>query len=243
MELNLIYRAILENMHEEVYVRDLDMNIIYINPAAEKLVVVDETGQPVDSHVLLLLVIDLYLQTHESKKIAVPVAASMGAEEIAGEHGVEVIRVANDHLSMMEIFRRGEVDFVGGTRGGFIFPGFQMGSDAVLTTVKILEMMAQTRSRLGSLRQKFAKLSRVSLSVPCPWSKKGTVMRQLIINSEDKNRQLIDGVRIFEDNGWVLVTPDRITASFIVLAESDSHENASNLADRYRTFVEQYQLT
>ncbi|UCE25703.1 MAG: NTP transferase domain-containing protein [Candidatus Zixiibacteriota bacterium] len=214
-----------------------------INPAAEKLVVVDESGQPIDSHLLLLLVIDLYLQTHESKKIAVPVAASMGAEEIAGQHGVEVVRVANDHLSMMEIFRRGEVDFVGGTRGGFIFPGFQMGSDAVLTTVKILEMMAQTRSRLGSLSQKFTKLSRVSVSVPCPWSKKGTVMRQLIINSEDKNRQLIDGVRIFEDNGWVLVTPDRMTASFIVFAESDSQENASQLADRYRNFVEQYQLS
>ena len=118
-----------------------------------------------------------------------------------------------------------------------------MGSDAVLTTVKILEMMAQTRSRLGSLRNKFADLHRVSVSVPCPWSKKGTVMRQLIINSEDKNRQLIDGVRIFEDTGWVLVTPDRTTASFIVLAESDGRENASRLADRYRTFVEQYQLS
>lgn len=37
MELDRIYKVILENMTEQVYVRDLDMNILYINPAAEKL--------------------------------------------------------------------------------------------------------------------------------------------------------------------------------------------------------------
>lgn len=37
MELNQIHQAILENMSGEVYVRDLDMNLLYINPAAERL--------------------------------------------------------------------------------------------------------------------------------------------------------------------------------------------------------------
>ncbi|UCD64308.1 MAG: NTP transferase domain-containing protein [Candidatus Zixiibacteriota bacterium] len=214
-----------------------------INPAAEKLVVVDETGTPIDNHVLLLVVTDMYLETHKCKKIAVPVGASMGVEDIAEKHGVEVVRVANDHLSMMEIFRRGEVDFVGGTRGGFIFPGLQMGSDAILTTVKILEMMAATRSRLGTRRTGFEYLNRQTASVPCPWSKKGTVMRQLIINSENKSRQLIDGVRIFEDDGWVLVAPDRLKASFNIFAESKNKGEAAKLAERYKNLVEEYQLS
>jgi PAS domain S-box-containing protein len=37
MDLSRTYRIVLENMKEEVYVRDLDMNIQYINPAAEAL--------------------------------------------------------------------------------------------------------------------------------------------------------------------------------------------------------------
>ena len=37
MELNLMYKAILDNMNEEVYVRDLDKNLLFINPASEKL--------------------------------------------------------------------------------------------------------------------------------------------------------------------------------------------------------------
>jgi mannose-1-phosphate guanylyltransferase/phosphomannomutase len=219
---------------------NFDLGII-INPAAEKIAVVDENGQPLDSQMFLLLITDLYLRTNKCKKIAVPVAASMGVEEIARQYGVEVIRVGSDHLSMMEIFRRGDVDFVGGTRGGIIIPGFQMASDAMFTTVKTLEMMAKTKTTFGDLRKKYEHYIRKEAFVPCPWSKKGTVMRQLIINSAEKDRQLIDGVRIFEDNGWVLLTPDRITASFKISAESNSVNDTDSLISKYTSIVNQYQ--
>ncbi len=212
-----------------------------LNAAAEKLTVVDDRGRPIDSQLLLLVVVDLFLRTHEARKIAVPVSASMGVEEIASRHDVEVIRVANDHYAMMDIYRRGEVDFVGGTRGGFIFPGFQSGADAMLAAVKLLEMMARTKDSLARLRTRYEGLIRQELSVPCPWSKKGTVMRKLIVGSVDKRRELIDGVRIFEDDGWVLIAPDRWAAAFNIQAESRSTEGAHRLIDRYRNIVVQAQ--
>jgi len=213
-----------------------------LNPAAEKLSVVDESGRPVDSQLLLLMVTDLYLQTHDVKRIAVPVGSSAGVEEIAARFDVEVIRVSNDHLSMMEIYKRGQVDFVGGTRGGFIFGGLQLGSDAMLTTVKILELLARTKTRFGAIRSRYEHLRRETALVPCPWNKKGTVMRHLIINSADQERQLIDGVRIFEEEGWVLVTPARTAAAFSLTAESTGSEQARQLIKKYRTLVEQFQL-
>jgi mannose-1-phosphate guanylyltransferase/phosphomannomutase len=142
---------------------------------------------------------------------------------------------------MMDARRKGQAEFVGGTRGGFIFPGFQMGADAVLAAVKILEMLARTQTRVGELRRKYEHFVRRSVSVPCPWSKKGTVMRRLITDSSHKKRQLIDGVRIFEETGWVLVAPDRMKASFNILAESLSDSDASRLIKQYRTLVEEGQ--
>ncbi len=214
-----------------------------LNPAAEKLSIIDENGKPMDSQLFLLIVLDLYLRTiaHKVSKIAVPVAASMGVEDIAANYGVEVIRVANDHLSMMEVYRRGDVDFVGGTRGGFIFTGFQMGADAMFTLVKVLEMMARTKSRFGGLREKFEHFNRQSVYVPCPWTKKGLVMRKLITSSDDKERQLVDGVRIRDNSGWVLVIPDREKAAFGIHAESPSREETIRLIDRYRALVKDWQ--
>jgi len=214
---------------------------IALNPAAEKLTVVDESGRPIDSQMLLLLVLDLFLRTHRAAKIAVPVSASMGVEEIAREHSTEVIRVADAHRAMMQVCREGEVGFVGGTRGGFIFPGFQKGADAILSTAKILEMMASTNVCLAELRPKYELYVRQTASVPCPWSKKGRVMRRLITNSTNKKRELVDGVRIFEDNGWVLVAPDRFKASFNILAESTSRDETAGLVDRYRGLVKKCQ--
>ncbi len=211
------------------------------NAAAEKLTVIDETGTPLDPQLLLLIVTDLFCQTSSPKRIAVPVGASMGIDEIARRHGVEVIRTAGDHLAMMDARRKGQAEFVGGTRGGFIFPGFQMGADAVLAAVKVLEMLARTQTRVGELRRKYEHFARRSVSVPCPWSKKGTVMRRLITDSSHKKRQLIDGVRIFEETGWVLVAPDRMKASFNILAESLSDSDASRLIKQYRTLVEESQ--
>lgn len=212
-----------------------------LNSAAEKLTVVDENGKPIDNQLLLLTVTDLYLQTHRPQKIAVPIGASMGIDELAQAHGAEVIRVVNDHRGMMEAKMKFGVDFVGGTRGGFIFPGFQLGADAIYASVKILEMMAQTKLHLGQIRKQHEHYVRETVSIPCPWSRKGLVMRKIITETDDKKRQLIDGIRIFENNGWVLIAPDRMKASFNILAESRSKKDTAQLINRYRAYVEECQ--
>jgi len=54
-------------------------------------------------------------------------------------------------------------------------------------------------------------------------------MRKLITYTHDKNRQLIDGVRIFENGGWVLVSPDNLTAAFNIMAESESSDKVDEI--------------
>ncbi|MEW5796917.1 MAG: sugar phosphate nucleotidyltransferase [Candidatus Zixiibacteriota bacterium] len=220
-------------------VRSLNADVGFrINPAAEKLTVVDENGRPLDDQILLMIVTELYLQTHHPKRIAVPVAATMGIEEIAERYGVEVVRVTNDHQAMMKIHNSGGADFVGGTRGGFIFSRFHSGADAMFALIHILEMLAQTRGRLSHLRTNYEHLVRQTVTVPCPWSRKGMVMRRLITESANKRRQLIDGVRILEDDGWVLIAPDRFNAAFSIFAESTSRKTTESLIRNYRTVVE-----
>lgn len=141
----------------------------------------------------------------------------------------------------MEIHNSGRVQFVGGTRGGFIFSRFHSGADAMFSLVRLLELLAKTHGRLGQLRKNYEHLIRQTVSVPCPWSRKGKVMRKLITDSENKRRQLIDGVRIIEDDGWVLITPDRSKATFNILAESRSQKVTESMIANYRTVVENCQ--
>ncbi len=223
-------------------VKTLDANIGFIiNSAAEKLTVVDEYGKLIDNQLLLMIMTDLFLRTHPANRIAVPVGATMGIEEIASKYGVEVLRVRNSHLAMMDAYQRGGIDYVGGTRGGFIFPTFQLGTDAVLAAIYILEMLARQKTGLAELRGGFEKYLRAESSVPCPWAKKGQVMRKLISYTDNKNRQLIDGVRVIENGGSVLIAPDNLAAAFNIFAESESQDFVDKMISQYRTLIEESQ--
>jgi len=223
-------------------VKSLNADVGFLfDPGAEKLSVVDEQGEIINSDLLLLIVTSLFLRCTQARKIAVPVVASMGVEEIAQEYGVKVIRVRNDHLAMMDALSDLGVDFVGGTRGGFIFPGFQLGADAMFDVAKILELLAKNGRSLGVLRKRWDKFFMVKAAVPCSWGKKGQVMRELSKYTENLDRQLVDGVRVIQDDSWVLVTPDRKKATFHIYAESTDQAKAETLLREYSHKVKEWQ--
>jgi len=165
----------------------------------------------------------------------------MGVEEIASQYGVDVIRVRDDHQAMMYAKSELDVDFVGGTRGGFIFPGFQLGADAMFASVKILELIAKSGNTLSTLRKKYSDLVMKSEDVPCNWRKKGQVMRNLIQKTADENRQLVDGVRILKDDGWVLIAPDREKDLFHIYAESRNKKTTQLYIDEFKKKIKKMQ--
>lgn len=222
-------------------VKSLNSDVGFLlDPGAERILAVDEKGEFISSDLLLLIVTSLFLSSNKAQKIAVPVVASMGVEEIASEYGVKVIRVRNDHLGMMDALSSLKVDFVGGTRGGFIFPGFQLGADAMYDLVKILELMAKTKKRFGDLREELDKYYWIKEVIPCDWSKKGQVMRELSRSTEKFNRELIDGVRILLDDSWVLVAPDRRKANLYIYVESKNKTRAEKLFQEYAQKIEEW---
>jgi mannose-1-phosphate guanylyltransferase/phosphomannomutase len=223
-------------------VRSIKVDVGFLlDVGAEKIKVVDERGEVIDDNLLLLIVISLLLNSQKIKRIAVPVVASMRVEEIAREYGVEVIRVRNDHLAMMDALSSHKVDFVGGTRGGFIFSGFQLGADAMFDVIKILELMAKSTKRISQLKNESKKYFLLSQTVPCPWDSKGKVMRKLMEFSQGKERQLIDGVRVIMDNAWVLIVPDRQTASFDIFVEAKTKFQAEKLLKESARKVKKWQ--
>ena len=92
--------------------------------------------------------------------------------------------------------------FVGGTKGGFIFTDFFFATDAMYSVAKILEMMAQTgqAARRSSTRS-IPRLPRARRNVNCSWEHKGKVMRHIMHDTEGQRRDLVDGVKVYLDDG------------------------------------------
>jgi mannose-1-phosphate guanylyltransferase/phosphomannomutase len=215
-----------------------------LNPGAERIWLIDERGKLLSDNRLLSIVTKLFLTVNAKKvkKIAVPISASLEVDLIASEYCVEVVRTKNSHYGMMEaVLKDPEIKFVGGTKGGYIFPEFLFASDGMFAISKILELMALTELKIGEIEEKMPKLCLKRLSIPCPRDLKGKVMRYATLESEKFKRQLIDGVKIFfDDLTWILILPDRQRSEVHLFVESNDEKMVDKLIAEYSEKVKSW---
>ncbi|MFN8367516.1 MAG: sugar phosphate nucleotidyltransferase [Candidatus Kapaibacterium sp.] len=214
-----------------------------IDPGAERIALIDDRGYWFSSMRLVTIVTKLFLETNKHRghyRIAIPVEATKEIDIIATDYDVEIVRIKNSHAAMMESTRDTSIVYVGGTRGGFIFTEYMFAADGLFSIAKILEMLAQTGNSLHELDKALPKRHQSKVALPCPWESKGTVMRRAMEFSENKERLLVDGVKVFEGNDSVLLIPDKERGEFLVIAESDDLERAKDLSDEYAQLVTQW---
>jgi phosphomannomutase len=58
--------------------------------------------------------------------------------------------------------------------------------------------------------------------------------------SENFPRLLIDGVKIFMDDDWALLIPDKERPIFHIIVETGNHEESAALAREYETLVREW---
>jgi mannose-1-phosphate guanylyltransferase/phosphomannomutase len=212
-----------------------------IDTGAEKVFIIDEKGNRIANETALLLVANLIMREMKEGSIGVPVNVSAVAERLAKPHGVQVRRLRTAPRYVAEASREAGVKFVGDGIGGFIFPEFQANYDAMFAIVKIMELMARYNVSLHAQSQEVPSFETFHLKVPCPWDKKGLVMRKAIEAVQGMNHELIDGVKVFLDGAWVLMLPDPDEATFHLWVEAASKNQARTLMKEYSQKIHAWQ--
>jgi mannose-1-phosphate guanylyltransferase/phosphomannomutase len=212
-----------------------------IDASGERLYMVDNKNNIYDSHEELFLLTKLYLETHKVNQVAFPIGATMAVSMLAREKGVREVRTESTHLAMMQAALTNGIDFVGGTRGGFIFPEFGFGCDAMYALMKTLEMLAKLDINLSDLEPHIPRFTRLHKDVECPWHKKGQVMRNLIESTKDMPRDVIDGVRVITQDAWCLITPDPEEPIFSLTVEARTETRAEDFLSEYEDLVRKWQ--
>ncbi|GAC1402337.1 MAG: mannose-1-phosphate guanyltransferase [Candidatus Velthaea sp.] len=195
----------------------------------ETFALVDDRGRIVEGDKLLALLTLLVVRAKPNAHIALPVTVPRGIEELAEAHGATVLRMKSDRRTIMAQAAkdRAHIDFAGS--GGFeaIFPEFQPAVDAQYAAVKLMELLALEKRKLSDLVDMLPEWHVARRSIPVPWERKGEVMRTLMDEQKNGNVELIDGIRVNLDGGWVLVLPDASDPTVNVYAEGQSDEEAS----------------
>jgi mannose-1-phosphate guanylyltransferase/phosphomannomutase len=212
-----------------------------IDTGAEKVFLVDERGRIVPDELSMVLVADLVMRTHKKGTIAVPVHVSSVIDTLAARYDIKVKRTAANARQIGAAAREKDIIFVADCSGGFIFPEFQPAFDAMYAVGKILEMMAKETLHMNRISREIPAFEVLHKKIPCSWDKKGQTMRYAIEEAKGKKAELIDGVKIHFENGWVLLLPDADEAYFHIWAESGDEKAAKELLREYADKVRKWQ--
>ena len=202
---------------------------VLIDHDAESFTLVDENGRVIAGAQLLILLTRLVANAYPNARIAVPVTAPQAVEEVARQFGATVIRAKSDRRSLMALAQNEaeRLTFAGGARYEVIFPEMHAAFDALYAVAKVLELLAAENHRLSEINATLPHWHMATRVVACPWEHKGRVMRSLIDEQRNGHIELLDGLRIEHDDGWVLVLPDASDPAFKIYAEGSSDEAAN----------------
>jgi mannose-1-phosphate guanylyltransferase / phosphomannomutase len=208
--------------------------------ASERVILIDELAREIPPDTSLYLLVGLVAKHYAGRgKIVLPANVSRAAEEIAAEHGMEVVHAGITEAGLVEAAAHPDVVFAGSPDGGYAFPGVQPGFDAVMSLAKVLELLALEQEPLSELCEAVPATALIHQRAPVPWSLKGLAMRELSERVKDVRVEHADGIRIEENGGWAQLVPDPDEPLFHIYAEGVDGSESAELAQRYRALLDE----
>lgn len=229
--------------HLSYVVKSLHYDIGFmIDAGGEKIWIITKEGKILEGDRFLVLVLKMFLMvTDNVRKIAVPVQVTHEVDIVAKEFGVEVVRVKDAHYSMMKACDDPDVSFVGGNRGGFLFPDFLYSTDGMFSVAKILELIALSNQSLDKLNKTTPKLVKLKENIICTKEEKGTILRKFMEDTVQYKQELIDGVKIFINRDTnVLCIPDKDKNLVHLNVESSTEKMSKQLMKEFKKMIEGY---
>ena len=206
--------------------------------AAERVLLVDEKGDTVPADLALLLVVRLLVLAGRTGRIAVPVTATGRVDELVRGTGLAVLRTPHSLSDLTRAATEEGVVLAAAPTGGFVFPDVVPGYDAVTTLCKLLELLASQDRPVSELVAELPRPTLAHRALPCPWGRKGLVMRLLNEQLASRRLDLMDGVKAYDERGWVQVLPDPDEPLVHLYAEGETEELTLELATEVAVFVE-----
>ena len=204
---------------------------------ADRVIFLDEKGNYIQGDVSLSI-----MAKHSIKNkgdIAVtPVSTSTSFEDVVKENGGAVVytRVGAPIVArkMIEV---GAV-FGGEENGGLIFGEHQFCRDGAMGMARMLEIMAKRGIKLSQLVSEIPRYALQKTKVRCPEELKEKVLNRIAEEFSSQKVDRTDGVKVYMDEGWVLIRPSGTEPIFRVYAEAKDDDKAMALADKGKSVLE-----
>ena len=203
-----------------------------ISPTGERITIIDDEGSVLTPYETFGILITLWMETRPGIVLA-PATTPQWIAALVEERGGAFMATPVEASAVLRASAAPSTCLAADGEGGFIWPHFFGAYDAMYTLVKLLEMRAAHRAPISELRRRLPASTYLTATEFCPWEAKGRVMRHLVEDHAGRRVDLVDGLKVFVDDGFVLVRPDPDEPAYHVVASVGDETTGRRLVDDY----------
>ncbi len=163
--------------------------------------------------------------------VVTPVSSSRCVEDVVKQSGGEILYSKVGAPIVARTMLEKDAVFGGEENGGMIFPEHQYCRDGAMGAAKVLEMLAETGRALSELVAELPVYFTTKTKLSCPDEKKVEALAKMVESITSGNVDKTDGLKIYDEEEWVLIRPSGTEPIIRVYAEAKTKERANALAE------------
>ncbi len=200
---------------------------------ADRCLAVDATGEVVDGDAIMVILAVAMREAGElaGDTLVATVMSNMGLHLAMRAAGIEVRTTAVGDRYVLEELRAGGYALGGEQSGHIVMPALGTTGDGIVTALRLMSRIAQTRTPLRELAAAMHTLPQVLINVE--------VADKTVAAAPSVQAAVADAEAELGDTGRILLRPSGTEQLVRVMVEAPDEDTAKQVAHRVATFVRQ----
>ncbi len=201
---------------------------------ADRAVFIDEKGNFIDGDMTLSLVVKSVVR--EGDSVVTPLSSSDAISDICRQSSAKLIRTRVGAPVVSRAMIENKAMIGGEENGGIIYGRHQYCRDGAMTVALILNLMAEDGRKISELISTLPQyfIHKTSVERKKDWK---VLEARILSYAVPKETDRTDGLKLYFEDGWVLMRPSGTEPIIRVYGESPDKNRAKEIALEYEALI------
>jgi phosphomannomutase len=204
------------------------------DPDGDRISIVSEKGIPISEEYTIALATKAILNKKKGP-VVINLSTTKSVEDIAKRAGVPFYRSPVGEANVVKIMKEKKAIIGGEGNGGVINPEIQYTRDGMGAMALILQYLAEEENTVSQIVNGLPRYEMIKEAIKMENENKISEMLKKIKNAnKNKDLNLIDGIRITENNRWIHIRKSGTEPILRIIAEAPTKESVRELINVVR---------
>ena len=209
-----------------------------VDPDADRLAVVDETGKPIGEEYTLVLAAEGFINNRKKEEIFVTnLSSSMALDKLAKKHSCSVERSAVGEINVVQKMLALNSELGGEGNGGVILKESHLGRDSLVGAAMILNRMSQEETKISKIHSNLPQFHIMKDKIILDGVDKNIVEKKVKSIFSDAEINSNDGLKLIWNDCWIHIRTSNTEPIMRIYAEAPSKKEAEKLVKQVKNCI------